>query len=287
MRFANRLLAPACALALIAAGCGSSDDSSTTSTASPGGDAKVQAPPAVAGAGALRFCTDPTYPPAEFRSGSELDGFDIDIADALAGAMGTETKFVETGFDGIIAALEGKKCDALIAAMTITPERERTISFVPYANDGFSIMVRAGNPDGIDAFDDLSGHSVAVQVGSVQKDFADEQSQKLEDAGRDPIEVMAFPKDTDAAAALLSGRVDAYFADGAVVALYAQRNAGRFEVAADGLNTAPIGIGVRKDDAATRKAIDEAVRAIYEDGTMADIFGHWDVSSFALPELSR
>jgi polar amino acid transport system substrate-binding protein len=166
--------------------------------------------------------------------------------------------------------------------MTITPEREEAISFVPYAVDGFALMVKAGNPDGFEEFTDLSGHSVAVQVGTVQKDFAEEQSEKLEAEGQPGIAVTTFPKDTDAAAALQSGRVDAYFADDAVAAYYVKQNGGLFELTARGINKAPIGIGVRKDQPETEQAVQEAVDTLYADGTMDSIFKEWDIESFSI-----
>jgi polar amino acid transport system substrate-binding protein len=282
MRNPRRLLAPVVLAGLFAlSGCGGSSDSSSSSPSAPEVSQSDEAA-TTADAGALRFCTDPTYPPAEFKEGSDLNGFDIDIARAISDEMGAEATFTETGFDGIVAALEAGKCDALIAAMTITPEREEAISFVPYAADGFALMVQAGNPEGFEAFTDLSGHSVAVQVGSVQKDFAEEQSEKLETEGESGIEVITFPKDTDAAAALQSGRVDAYFADDAVTAYYVKQNGGLFELTARGINKAPIGIGVRKDDADTEKAITEAVDTLYADGTMDSIFKKWDIESFSI-----
>jgi ABC-type amino acid transport substrate-binding protein len=118
MSVSDRLLILGCALVPIAlAGCGgeSAGSSSAGSSATP--KASVEAPPSIHSAGAIRFCTDPTYPPAEFKTGNDLDGFDIEIAEAVAGSMGVDSTFVETGFDGIIAALQGRKCDALIAAM--------------------------------------------------------------------------------------------------------------------------------------------------------------------------
>ena len=283
MRNPHRLLVPIVLAGLFAlAGCGGSSDSSSSPEGAPEVSQSGEAPAAIADAGVLRFCTDPTYPPAEFKEGSELSGFDIDIARAIGDTMGVEASFAETGFDGIVAALQADKCDALIAAMTITPEREEAISFVPYAADGFALMVKAGNPDGFEEFTDLSDHSVAVQVGSVQKDFAEEQSEKLESEGEPGIEVTTFPKDTDAAAALQSGRVDAYFADDAVTAYYVEQNGGLFELTARGINKAPIGIGIRKDEADTEKAIADAVDTLYADGTMDSIFEKWDIESFSI-----
>jgi polar amino acid transport system substrate-binding protein len=283
MRIHIALLACLPTLAL-AAGCSSSDDdgggagSSTSTKVAPA----IEAPADIASAGQIRFCTDPTYPPAEFKEGSEYVGFDVEIAGAVASSMGVEVDFVDTGFDGIIAAVRGDKCDAVIAAMTVTPEREEVLEFAEYGRLGYGLMVPKGNPEGLRTVEDLSGHTVAVQLGSTQKDFLEEESAKLEQAGREPIEIQTFPKDTDAASALQAGRVDAYFADGAPVAYYVKRNADRFEVAATDIATDPIGIGMRKDDAELHRAVEQAIDELYETGAMDEILGRWNVEGLAL-----
>ena len=51
-----------------------------------------------------------------------------------------------TGFDVIIPALQEKKCDAIISALTDTPERAKQVNFADYINVGCSLMVKKGNP---------------------------------------------------------------------------------------------------------------------------------------------
>ena len=78
------------------------------------------AAPARTSAGTLTFCTDATYPPEEFYQGSKIVGSDIDIATEVAKRLGMTAKFQNTGFDGIIASLLAKKCDAIISGMNDT-----------------------------------------------------------------------------------------------------------------------------------------------------------------------
>lgn len=270
-------------VAALAAGCGESDEQSTSSGgASKAGGAAVVAPEKIASSGNLRFCTDPTYPPAEFLEGSQYAGFDIDIADAVAQSMGVKATFVQTGFDGIVAAVRADKCDALIAAMNITPEREQAITFVPYGQTGQGLMVAKGNSEGVSSLEDLSGHTVAVQVGTTQKDAVEAASRKLESDGKPAIDVKNFPKDTDAAAALQAGRVDAYFADGPPIGYYVKRNPDKFEVAAANLSSTPIGIGLAKPNTELRDAIQTSIDRLYESGEMATILGEWNVADVAL-----
>src|SRR6187397_2652818 len=85
--------------------------------------AAIAPPPNIASAGKIVFCSDLGYPPMESLQGSQPVGADIDIGSAIAKSMGVEAQFRNVGFDGIIAALLAKKCDAIISGMTDTAER--------------------------------------------------------------------------------------------------------------------------------------------------------------------
>ena len=183
------------------------------------------AAPARQSAGTLTFCTDATYPPEEFYQGTKLVGSDIDIGTEVARRLGMTAKFQNTGFDGIIAALLAKKCDAIISGMNDTPERRKQVAFVDYISVGQSLMVKKGNPKKItSAREPVRASRCPSRSGTTNKAFLDEESAKLKKQGKAAIKIVTFPKDTDAANALKTGRVDAYFGDAPVVAYYIQRD---------------------------------------------------------------
>ena len=95
-------------------------------------------------------------------------GADVEIAEAIAAALGVEIEWVNMGFDGLIKAVESGQVDILISAMTITPEREAQIDFVPYLEMGSGILVIMGNPKRIRRPEDLCGRTVALQEGTSQ-----------------------------------------------------------------------------------------------------------------------
>ena len=231
-------------------------------------------------AGTLTFCSDITYPPEEFYQGTKPVGSDIDIGTAVAKRIGMKADFQNTGFDGIIAALLSKKCDAIISGMNDTPARRKQVAFVDYLSVGQSLMVRKGNPEKIRKLSDLAGKAVSVEVGTTNKDFLDAESKKLKAAGQKTIDVVTFPKDTDAANALKANKVDAYFGDSPVVAYYIARDKS-FAFAGAPVNPIPVGIAVRKGDALEGK-IRGAVTALYGNGTIKKILSKWKMSDFAL-----
>ena len=238
------------------------------------------AAPARAATGTLTFCTDATYPPEEFFQGTKLVGYDIDIGTEVARRLGMTAKFQNTGFDGIIAALLAKKCDAIISGMNDTAARRQQIAFVDYISVGQSLMVTKGNPKQIKVLSDLSGKTVSVEVGTTNKTFLDSTSAALRKKGKPAINVVTFPKDTDAANALKTGRVDAYFGDSPVVAYYIARDSS-FAFAGSPVNPIPVGIGMRKGDALIPK-VKRQVAAMYASGTMKKILAKWKMSAFGL-----
>lgn len=226
------------------------------------------------------FCSDMTYPPEEFFKGTKPVGSDIDIGTEIARRMGMKAQFNNTGFTGIIAALLAKKCDAIISGMNDTTARRKQVAFVDYISVGQSLMVKKGNPKGIKTLADLSGKTVSVEVGTTNKLFLDAQNKVLAKQGKSSIKVVTFPADTDAANALKTGRVDAYFGDSPVVAYYIQRDKS-FSFAGSPINPIPVGIALRRNDSRVA-AVRKQVAAMYADGTMAKILKKWKMEAFAL-----
>lgn len=226
------------------------------------------------------FCSDITYPPEEFYQGTTPAGSDIDIGTEVARRMGMKAKFNNTGFDGIIAALLAKKCDAIISGMNDTAERRQQVAFIDYLSVGQSLMVKKGNPKGIKTLAGLSGKTVSVEVGTTNKQFLDAQNKVLKKQGKPAIKIITFPHDTDAANALKTGRVDAYFGDSPVVAYYIARDSS-FGFAGSPINPIPVGIAMRKGDARV-PAVEKAITRMYADGTMTKILNKWKMGAFAL-----
>jgi polar amino acid transport system substrate-binding protein len=271
------------AFALVLAGCGGgskSSSSSGTTTSSQGSASAVTAPASIKSSGTLVFCSDITYPPEEsYKPGTTTpEGSDIDIGNYIAQKMGVKARFDNTGFDGIIAALLAKKCDVIISGMNDTPERRKQVTFVDYLRVGQSFMVKTGNPEHIAGIDSLAGKAASVETGTTNKDYLDAQSKRLTSMGKKAIKVVTFPKDTDAANALRTGRVDAYFGDAPVVAYYIEQTPDAFALGGNPVNPIPIGIAMRKSDTDLRGAVTKAIHMIYADGTMNQILKKWKLA---------
>jgi polar amino acid transport system substrate-binding protein len=237
----------------------------------------ITPPPNIKSAGQIVYCSDITYPPEEsYGAGNKPEGSDIDIGTEIAKLMGVKASFKNTTFDSIIAALKAKKCDAIISGMNDTPARRKQVDFVDYFKVGQSLMVKKGNPAHISGLASLAGKRVSVESGTTNRDFLAAQSTTLTKAGKKAITIVTFPKDTDAAAALKAGRVDAYFGDSPVAVFYASKDPS-FQVAGSPISPIPIGIAIRKGDP-LKAATQKAVTTLYANGTMKKIATKWGMS---------
>src|SRR5207244_12609038 len=97
----------------------------------------------------------------------------------------------------------------------------------------------------------------------------------------DALPIFPFPKDTDAFAALLAGRVDAYFADAPPAAYYAKLNSTKVQVCCHPINPIPIGIAIRKHDP-LRAAVQKGVKTLYTTGAMKKILAKWGMTNAAV-----
>jgi polar amino acid transport system substrate-binding protein len=252
---------PVAAVAVLAAGCGSSSSASTGQTATA---AAIAAPTEVANAGKIVYCSD------------------IDIGGAIGKLMGVKAEFDNTGFDGIIPALLSNKCDAIISGMNDTSARRKQVDFVDYLSVGQSLMVPKGNPKHIGSLADLSGKAVSVEVGTTNAGFLQQESSKLKSEGKSGIDVITFPKDTDAANALKTGKVDAYFGDSPVVAYYIALDPSSFAFGGQPINPIRVGIALRKNETQLVADVRKAVHMLYGNGTMDRILAQWKMRDFAL-----
>ena len=109
--------------------------------------------------------TNAEFPPFEYLEKGEVTGFDIELVNELGKVMDADVKVLDMSFDGLLPALQMKKVDLVIAGMTATEERKKTVAFTqPYYTASQVIIVKEGN-NSIKSFDDLKGKKVAVMLG--------------------------------------------------------------------------------------------------------------------------
>jgi polar amino acid transport system substrate-binding protein len=294
-RFTTVTVALIAAVSLVAVACGDDDDdddgsptAGATTAASPaaGGEIDISGVPELED-DTLNVGSDIAYAPIEFldETTNEPTGLDIDLANALAEALGVEAEFTNGAFDGLIPALDAERHDILMSAMSVNPERSEQVDFIEYFNAGTGILVAPGNPQGITTADDLCGKRVAVQEGTVQVDYllGTEDApgglhQKCIDDGNDGIEVLRFGTNPEAVLALQAGQADAEIADYPVANYSADNSNEAVEIVADlQIDPANYGIAIRKTSTELRDVLQQAFDQIVEDGTYDEILEKWNL----------
>ncbi|MFF3617036.1 ABC transporter substrate-binding protein [Streptomyces sp. NPDC002580] len=254
-------------------------------------------PDAIKKAGTVKVATDVPYPPFEMyvkEGGSELTGLDYDLGQALGAKLGVRFVFTPQKFDGIVPAIQAGKFDAAMSAITDKKERQKVVDFVDYSQSGSGILVVDGNPDKIGVLDDLCGRKVAVQAATNQLELLKSHKTECEKAGKEPIDIQSFPKDSDAQLALRSGKVVAQVLTKPAAGWTAKKaDAGKtFDLVDDpaapgGYNASPNGIAVSKQLPRLTDAIQKALQSLIEDGTLKAIYDKYGVASIAVKEATK
>ena len=220
--------------------------------------------------------TEGAYPPFNWiDENGDLQGFDIEIGNALCAAAKLDCTWAVQDWDGIIPGLLAKKYDAIVASMSITEERRQKVDFtVKYYNTPAKFVRKKGS--GIEiSRESLDGKAIGVQRATIHENF-------LRDNYGDIVSIKAYATQDEANLDFNAGRVDLLLADS--VALLEG-----FINTADGQDaefvgpdfTDPrwfgdgVGIAVRKGEVELVDSLNQAIATIRADGTYQSINGNY------------
>ena len=150
--------------------------------------------------------TNAEFEPFEYReNGTDIVGFDVEIAQKIADKLGKELKIEDMAFDSLILALNSDKIDFIAAGMTATDERKTQVDFSDaYFKSKQAIIVKADNTT-IQTADDLQGKNVGVQLGTTGDLFVS--------STEGIASVVQVPTGTQAVMDLKNGKIDAVVID--------------------------------------------------------------------------
>lgn len=215
--------------------------------------------------------TEGAYPPFNFLDASgELKGFDVDIAKALCDQMKVECSFVTQDWDGIIPALQNGNFDAIVASMSITPEREEQIAFTnKYYQTPPAIAVPKDSDISEATAEALSGKAIGAQAATTHARAAE--------ALFPDADVRQYPTAEEYKLDIENGRVDAVIDDVVVLNEWIASDAGDCCKMLGTLPADPaiygkgIGIGLRQGDDKLKGMFNDAIVAIRENGKYKEI----------------
>ena len=214
----------------------------------------------------LRVGTDATFPPMEFVDNGKRTGFDIELMEAMAKAMGKQIEWIDIDFKGLIPGLISKRFDMAVSAIYITDERKKVVDFTdPYYAGGLVAMVKDNNA-AIKKLSDLDGKKVSVQVGTKSVSYLAEKFPKVQRVEVEKNQEMFNLVDIGRADAAVTGKPAAY---------QYVRTRGGMRVLEEQLTTEEYGMALRKDTPELTKAVNAALAKLKADGTYAAIVKRW------------
>ncbi|MEO3946244.1 transporter substrate-binding domain-containing protein [Gorillibacterium sp. CAU 1737] len=260
------------ALVLVTAGCSSTSGSSTDGSSSP-------AASAASGSSDIKKIivgTGTGFPKVAFLDESgKLTGYDVELVREIDKRLPEyEFELQTMDFSNLLLSLETKKIDFVAHEMEKNPEREQKYLFnkEPYAHWRNKIVVAKDN-NAIQSLDDLAGKKVLTSATSAQaqilENYNKEHDKKIE---------IVYQSGTanDVVTQITSGRVDATLAADFTLSLIDPQS--KLKTTGDSLSEADILFVFRKGDADSQKladAIDGAIKAIKEDGTLSRLSKEW------------
>ncbi|SDZ66719.1 cystine ABC transporter substrate-binding protein [Pseudomonas sp. NFIX28] len=213
-------------------------------------------------AGVINVGLEGTYPPFSYVDESgKLAGFEVEFSEALAQKLGVKVKLQPTKWDGILAALESKRLDAVINQVTISEERKKKYDFsTPYTISGIQALTQKKNEGKFKTAADLAGHKVGVGLGT-------NYEQWLKDNVPKAI-IKTYDDDPTKYQDLRVGRIDAILVDRLAAFELIKKTNNTLAVSGEPFSRQEAGVALRKGEPELLAAVNKAIEELRADGTL-------------------
>jgi polar amino acid transport system substrate-binding protein len=220
--------------------------------------------------GVLTVGLEPGYMPFEMKDKQgNIIGFDVDMANEMAKAMGVKLQLVPTAWDGIIAGLLTGKYDIIITGMTITQERNLKINFAdPYISVGQTILAPKKHAGKKWSDLDKPEYTIVTKIG-VTGEIATRKMFKK-------AKIRTFETEADAAQEVLNGNADGLVYDKPYNAIFfAEKGKDKLVHIDEELTYEPLGFAIRKGDPDFLNWLNNFLNQTKHDGTYKKIYDRW------------
>lgn len=253
-------VAAAVSLSVLLAGCNKAETESTESVET---ESETQV---------LRIATEGAYAPFNYTdSEGNLAGFDVDIANALCEEMKVKCEVVAQDWDGIIPGLKAKKYDAIVAAMSVTPERQLQVDFTePYFTNSLVFIAPKDSDFDPSIATAINGVDIAAQRSTISSQWLDENYPEAKEHLYDTL--------NNAFLDLEAGRVEAMVSDKLPAIDWLSKKSSDFEIKGADIDIDDnLAIAVRKNDP-IKEQINTALQTIKING----VYDHINDKHFSI-----
>ena len=237
----------------------------------------------------IKIGTEGAYPPWNSKDAAgNLIGFEVELANELCKIMRHNCTIVEQDWDGMIPALVSRKFDAIMAGMSITDERKKTINFSQgYADEVASLAVMKGSKNaGLKTLSAINltsisgeeqetldvlvkafkGKTIGVQTATIHQNF-------LDSGMMGKIKVRTYKTQDEVNLDLAAGRIDAALAAAVAFTDYAEKSGKEVVLTgptfAGGAFGNGVGVGIRKGDSELINDFNAAIDKARDDGIIS------------------
>ena len=239
----------------------------------------------------IKIGTEGAYPPWNSKdSAGNLIGFEVELANELCKIMNHDCTIVEQDWDGMIPALVSRKFDAIMAGMSITGERMKTINFSQgYADEVASLAVMKGSKnEGLKTMSAINlsdvsadeqatldvltkafkGKTIGVQTATIHQNF-------LESGLMGNVKIRTYKTQDEVNLDLSAGRIDAALAAAVAFTDYAEKSGKAVVLTgptfAGGDFGNGVGVGIRKGDSKLLNDFNAAIDKARDDGIISKL----------------
>jgi len=218
---------------------------------------------------------DAEYPPYGYMDDDgEYTGFDLELAQAVCDLEGWELIKTPIDWDSKDLELESGSIDCIWSGFTINGREDDYTWSYPYVDNSQVIVV--SEDSGITSLDDLAGKIVGVQAASAALELLSEEGDQADLAATFGT-LQEFADYNTAFVELQAGSIDAVAMD-IGVAQYQIKEKEGYIILDEELNSEQYGVGFRLDDEELRDTVNEALLALVEDGTVAELAEKYELS---------
>ena len=216
--------------------------------------------------GKLTFVVDDTVVPCVYRGeNGDLEGFEYDCGNAIAEYLGLEPVWVSNSWENLITTLQSGKADAICDGMYVTDERKEIVNFCDSYYNMDMVIVVNDDEEAINSSQDLINKRVGSQPACPEAEYL----KKI-----DVVEAAEYSKIPDGILDLQNGRIDAFLTE-SLSGGYYSKNTGCKVIFDEKLPSFDVGIATNKECTELTEAMNTAIKALKDDGTLSEISEKW------------
>ncbi len=232
----------------------------------------------VKSSGKLSIATSPDFPPFEYLENGKVVGIEVDILTLVAQKLGVELEINQMDFDSVLPGVQSGKFNVGVSGISVTEKRKKNVLFSsPYCLAAQAIVVTQNSS--IKSKDDLKGKKISVQTGTTAESYTMEMG----------YTVSSFTANSDAEAALVQGKVDAWVIDDLtayeMVESYNATSSTKLVILDDAMTTEPYAFAFSLDNTELVEEVNKVLDSLLAEGTIEEIFKKYD-APYTKPESS-